>query len=287
MQKSKRYLKGLRTGTKIPYGKSHEVPINELRWFGLNRNVIENHVNKIGKSLPENGMFRPITIFSKSKDGYHDIADASHLYEGINLFEPTSKTNVPVYELDFIDPDDNHTKKNYVIKMNKDRKDWTLRMFLRAHHLDEIITDTIYTTIYDDVKKYSKSNKGLSDGVVVACYTKESRNNVHIKTADFDYNSKRDSKFTDKMLEFFYSQTLKHNLSGKGSSLNTSVLRELVERVWIKIEEWNYDYDKFQQFLGIMSVHIKLGLKQQTLIADKESAKSNFKVWVDEFESSI
>lgn len=266
----KTYIKGL--SKKVLMGDQKKIPLSKLRWFRLNREEQKGHTKNLLDSILDNFFLRPVIVFNKSDDGYYDMADVSHLTESIRyISENESKTKLPCYILTWIDGNDDSMKKKITILLNGMRKNWNLKQFVRAHALDW--PKSIYQTIFQSMKDYVKSKKGLTPGLVASCYTRDSRNHDALRIAKFDYDLARDLPFTDHMLKSFYNLSVRANPKKKGERLSVGVLREIIERLWKSIEVWGYDFSKYEKFMSYLIPQIETAVENKILFSDKDMMK--------------
>ena len=269
----------------IKVGSNINVPFGDLIWSRMNRKKNKKHALKIGESIKTNGMLRSFTVTRPDKNGKRKLLDMHHGQEGCtSLFKETD--NVPCYEISWIDPNDDTQIKEKIMLLNKDRKNWDITDYIVSHKIDNI---AIYKNIYDTLKQYgggakNKKTKGLTSGTVVCCWDKKSRAHDEIKDGVFKYNMTRDWRFTEDMLKFFYDKVNRLNKLGAYKQLPNSFTREIAERVWIKIKEWKYEYDKFQKLLSILGPGMITSAKEGLLPGNGPMIAEWFDNYVQEVE---
>jgi hypothetical protein len=244
--------------SQIKQGEQLGVRKGDIDPSEMNRKKIQSHVNNLNESYKDSGICRTYTITRKNKDGKHLLLDSTHGFYCLEN-EVDDNYELPCYMLDWIDPEDKTQVKTMIMKLNIDRKNWRIDDYIKSHSMD---LGGVYSLMAQGLKDYKK--RGLSSGVIVTCYDKESRNHKEVRSGDFVYDTPTMQPYTDKLLKTLADITTESNVGSK-KQLPNNFNREIVQRVWETIDGWNYDYDRFIRLLDNIVIQIRISISNNNL----------------------
>jgi len=248
----------IRQPFKLKVGKQLNVRYGDIDPSEMNRVEIKSHTNNLTESYVDDGICRTYTITKKNKDGKHILLDATHGYLCIEN-HVDDDTLIPCYILDWIDPDNKTEVKKMIMKLNINRKNWRIGDYIKSHAKD---IRGVFSLMAQSLKDYKK--RGLSDGVIVTCYDKQSRSHQEVRSGDFIYDEGTMKPFTDKLLKSLAEITTESNVGSK-KRLPNNFNREIAERVWETVDGWNYDYDRFVKLLDNIIMQIRISISNNNL----------------------
>ena len=246
----RRMKKGILIGTvdTIKYG--------DMDWSDPNRELVQDHADNLGTSVGRSGLIRPFIVFPKNKDGKYKLADAHHLWKGCDPLM-SSDQEVPVYILDWVNPESVSETQFYIILLNQWQKKWHTEDFV------ESFAKTIggaYTTLLNAFKEYKVL--GFTSGVVVAAY-------LNSRSITLDHPLKQGTmKFNHSELLIAntilgHLNTLK-GLTGDRLNTNNNWLRAYTIQLGCTAKKMGSDNGKFTKFLYDLTPGMVQFIKNET-----------------------
>ena len=225
----------------ILIGTVGTVKYGDMDWSDPNRELVQDHADNLGLSVGKSGLIRPFIVFPKNKKGKYKLADAHHLWKGCDsMFSPAQE--VPVYILDWVNPESVSETQFYIILLNQWQKKWNTEDFV------ESFAKTIggaYTTLLNAFKEYK--TLGFTSGVVVAAY-------LNSRSITLDHELKQGTmKFNHSQLLIAntilgHLNTLK-GMTGNKLDNNNNWLRAYTIQLGSTAKKMGSDNTKFTKFL--------------------------------------
>ena len=129
---AKAIKKASKNGTVHLMGTGGNCEYQELDWSVTNRELIQSHAESLGESFNKHGLIRPFIVFPKNDEGKYKLADAHHLYKGMDSSIRPDE-NVPIFILHWVDPNDEEQTQFYIMLINQFQKTWKTYDFVKSY----------------------------------------------------------------------------------------------------------------------------------------------------------
>lgn len=213
----------------IKIGKIEVVKLNEVEFIKGNRDIIDRHINKFSNLISNYGFLVVPTAIKKGNK--YLILEGQHRKNALDLL---GVTEIPLYIVDWIDPDNFEEIQNTMININAHNMKWRLYDYITSYA--ENISKENNREYIKLKEKILKNRKHLSDGVITSIYDGVIRTHSQIKKGNLSFVNE---KFSDVMIKEFKKLVKKY---GK-KKFNANFQKHLAVHI-LRNEDSNYLLDE-------------------------------------------
>ena len=199
--------------TEIRTAEVKTLPINKIEFIKGNRDLYENHVQRMYDLIQENGFVDTIKVI-KLKNKYY-AAEGQHRIEALKMH---NIKKIPCSIIDWVSNsfDDVH---RYIIDLNAHNKGWNLYDYIKSWADDE---KKDYVYLKEQIAKY---NKNLSVGSICTCYDGHVRLHKQIRKGKFEIKNK---DFSNYILDELYNFVEKFGKAKANSKIVTNAAHRIL-----------------------------------------------------------
>jgi hypothetical protein len=185
---------------EIKIGKIEIVKLKDIEFIKGNRDVLDRHINKFSNLIDKYGFLVVPTAIKKNNK--YLILEGQHRKNALELL---GVTEIPVYIIDWINPENFEEIQDTMISINAHNMKWRLFDYISSYA--ENINKNNYREYLKLKNLIIKNRAYLSEGVIASIYDGilRSHNNIRIGKLNFINET-----FSDKMLNTFVDLVKKY-----------------------------------------------------------------------------
>ena len=177
----------------IKIGKIEVVNLNKVEFIKGNREVLDRHINRFSGLISKYGFLVVPTAIKKGNK--YLILEGQHRKNALELL---GVTEIPLYIVDWIDPDNFQEIQDTIININANNMKWRLYDYISSYSVNK---DKDNCKQYIKLKnQIIKNRKYLSEGVIASIYDGVLRSHPNIKNGNLNFINE---SFSDNMLKAF------------------------------------------------------------------------------------
>lgn len=189
--------------TEIRTAKVETLPIAKIQFIKGNRDLYENHVQRMYDLIEENGFVDTIKVI-KLRNKYY-AAEGQHRIEALKMH---NIKKIPCSIIDWVSNSFDEVHR-YIIDLNAHNKGWNLYDYIKSW-ADDDKKDYVY--LKEQIAKYGKN---LSVGSIATCYDGQIRHHKLIRCGKFKITDKMFSDKLSKDLNSFIGKFGKRKANSK------------------------------------------------------------------------
>jgi hypothetical protein len=193
--------------TEIRTAKVETLPIAKIQFIKGNRDLYENHVQRMYDLIEENGFVDTIKVI-KLRNKYY-AAEGQHRIEALKMH---NIKKIPCSIIDWVSSSFDDVQR-YIIDLNAHNKGWNLYDYIKSW-ADDDKKDYVY--LKEQIAKY---NKNLSVGSISTCYDGHLRLHQQIRKGKFKI---KDKELSDYILKELYNFVDKFGKAKANSKIVTN-----------------------------------------------------------------
>lgn len=162
-------IKNLKDKKGNPIVNTGYAKFGTLGLMDKQRDKNKPHVEVLQKSIEKYGQFRAFSVFKPDSNGIRDVFDANHLkWAQDGNFDVDDY--VPIVEVWWIDPNDEKSKRDYLLQTQENQKGWGAYQFIKEQSKHSY--GAPYTYLLNKLDKYAiGKKKPITEGTVISAYT--------------------------------------------------------------------------------------------------------------------